>query len=406
MQTSTAARTAPPPRAAPPRLSTRRREAIACYIFISPAILGLVLFALGPMVASLLLSFTNFDMLTTPTWVGLANYRALLDDELFLKSLRVTAIYSGVTVPLILVISFVLALLLNQKIRGMYFFRSVYYLPTVMSGVAVAMLWRWMFNGDYGLINTALDQVGITGPNWFQSEEWALPALIVTSLWTFGGTTLIYLAGLQGVPGELYEAAQVDGASRLRQHLHITVPMVSHVTFFNLVMGVIGSLQVFAEPYVLTKGGPNNSTLLLPLYLYRNAFDYLKMGYASAIAWVSFLVVLCSPCWSSGHCPTGCTTKAARPGGRRADDDTVAGTGRARSPAQDDARTPTLRIGAGPARIARLSVSYLSPRHRRTGHPDAVLLDALDRAEDTRGRLQDAAARGSPSHSSATSPRR
>ncbi len=244
------------------------------------------------MVASLLLSFTNFDMLTTPTWVGLANYRALLDDEIFLKSLRVTAIYSGVTVPMVLVISFVLALLLNQKIRGMYFFRSVYYLPTVMSGVAVAMLWRWMFNGDYGLINTALDQVGIIGPNWFQSEEWALPALIVTSLWTFGATTLIYLAGLQGVPGELYEAAQVDGASRLRQHLHITVPLVSHVTFFNLVMGVIGSLQVFAEPYVLTKGGPNNATLLLPLYLYRNAFVYLKMGYASAIAWVSFLVVL------------------------------------------------------------------------------------------------------------------
>jgi multiple sugar transport system permease protein len=292
VQTSAPAGTASPPRAAPPRLSSRRREAIACYIFISPAVIGLVLFALGPMIASLLLSFTNFDMLTAPTWVGLANYRALLEDEIFHKSLRVTAIYSGVTVPLTLVISFVLALLLNQKIRGMYFFRSVYYLPTVMSGVAVAMLWRWMFNGDYGLINSVLDQFGIIGPNWFRSEEWSLPALIVTSLWTFGATTLIYLAGLQGVPGELYEAAQVDGANRFRQHLHITMPMVSHVTFFNLVIGVIGSLQVFAEPYVLTNGGPNNSTLLLPLYLYRNAFEYLKMGYASAIAWVSFLVVL------------------------------------------------------------------------------------------------------------------
>jgi multiple sugar transport system permease protein len=278
--------------ARPPRLNMRRREAIACYVFMTPAILGLVLFALGPMLASLLLSFTNFDMLTLPTWVGLDNYRQLVNDELFLKSLRVTATYSLVTVPLILVISFVLALLLNQKLRGMYFFRSVYYLPTVMSGVAVGMLWRWMFNGEYGLINTALGKIGITGPNWFLSEEWALPALIVTSLWTFGGTTLIYLAGLQGVPAELYEAAQVDGANRLRQHLHITVPMVSHVTFFNLVMGVIGSLQVFAEPYVLTGGGPNNSTLLLPLYLYRNAFEFLKMGYASAIAWVSFVVVL------------------------------------------------------------------------------------------------------------------
>lgn len=284
--------TLPEHRAAPPRLTMRRREAIACYVFMSPAILGLLLFALGPMLASLALSFTNFDMLTAPTWVGLANYRELMSDDLFLKSLRVTATYSLVTVPLILVISFVLALLLNQKIRGMSFFRSIYYLPTVISGVAVAMLWRWMFNGDYGLVNAALDWFGITGPNWFVSEKWALPALIVTSLWTFGGTTLIYLAGLQGVPDQLYEAAQVDGASRPRQHLHITIPMLSHVTFFNLVIGVIGSLQVFAEPYVLTNGGPNNATLLLPLYLYRNAFQFLKMGYASSIAWVSFLIVV------------------------------------------------------------------------------------------------------------------
>lgn len=278
----------------PPRrkLSMRSREAIACYVFMAPAILGLLLFAIGPMIASFLLSFTEYDMLAAPQWVGLANYQALIGDELFHKSLRVTAIYSLVTVPTILVLSFILANLLNQKIRGMSFFRSVYYLPTVISGVAVAMLWRWMFNGEYGLINTLLDKLGIDGPNWFQDESWALPALIVTSLWTFGGTTLIYLAGLQSVPNEIYEAAQVDGASRFRQHLHITVPMVSNVTFFNLVMGVIGSLQVFAEPFVLTGGGPNNATLLLPLYLYRNAFEYLKMGYASAIAWVSFLIVL------------------------------------------------------------------------------------------------------------------
>ncbi|MBM7791176.1 carbohydrate ABC transporter permease [Tenggerimyces flavus] len=281
--------TSTPPRR---RLSMRRREAIACYIFMAPAILGLLLFAIGPMIASLLLSFTEYDMLSAPQWVGLANFQALIGDELFHKSLRVTAVYSLVTVPTILVISFILANLLNQKIRGISFFRSVYYLPTVISGVAVAMLWRWMFNGEYGLVNTLLDKIGIDGPNWFQDESWALPALIVTSLWTFGSTTLIYLAGLQGVPNEIYEAAQVDGASRLRQHLHITMPMVSNVTFFNLVMGVIGSLQVFAEPFVLTGGGPNNSTLLLPLYLYRNAFEYLKMGYASAIAWASFLIVL------------------------------------------------------------------------------------------------------------------
>lgn len=276
----------------PRRFNMRRREAIACYVFIAPAVVGMLLFAIGPMIASALLSFTSYDMLTPPTWVGLENYRTLWEDELFWKSLRVTAVYSAVTVPSILVISFVLATMLNQKLRGMYFFRSVYYLPTVLSGVAVAMLWRWMFNPEYGLINTFLDKLGIDGPSWFLSETWALPALIVTGLWTFGGTTLIYLAGLQGVPPELYEAAQVDGANRLRQHLHITIPMVSNVTFFNLVIGIIGSLQVFAEPYVLTGGGPNNSTMLLPLYLYRNGFEYLKMGYASAIAWVSFLLVL------------------------------------------------------------------------------------------------------------------
>ena len=275
-----------------PRLSTRRREAIACYIFMAPAILGMLLFSIGPMIASFLLSFTQYDMLTAPSWIGTQNYRQLIHDDLFLKSLRITAVYSLVTVPLILVLSFILATMLNQKIRGMSFFRSLYYLPTVMSGVAVAMLWRWMFNKQYGLVNTILGKLGISGPAWFLSETWALPALIVTGLWTFGGTTLIYLAGLQGVPKELYEAAEVDGASRLRQHRHITLPMISNVTFFNLVMGVIGSLQVFAEPYVLTGGGPNNSTLLLPLYLYRNAFQYLKMGYASAIAWVSFVIVL------------------------------------------------------------------------------------------------------------------
>jgi multiple sugar transport system permease protein len=166
------------------RWSMRRREAIACYVFMAPAILGLLLFAIGPMIASFLLSFTEYDMLAAPRWVGLANYQALFEDELFLKSLRVTAVYSLVTVPTILVISFVLANLLNQKLRGISFFRSVYYLPTVISGVAVAMLWRWMFNGEYGLVNTLLDKIGIDGPAWFLDERWALPALIVTSLWT------------------------------------------------------------------------------------------------------------------------------------------------------------------------------------------------------------------------------
>jgi multiple sugar transport system permease protein len=191
-----------------------------------------------------------------------------------------------------MVIALLLAILLNSKLPALPFFRSAYYLPSVISGVAVAMLWQWMFNGDFGLINVALSKIGIDGPPWLTDEAWAPRALILMSLWSFGGAMLIYLAGLQSVPKELYEAAQTDGASRLRQHLHVTVPMLSTVTLFNLIMGIINSLQVFAEPFVLTKGGPNNSTLLLPLYLYQNAFSYLRMGYASAIAWVAFAIIV------------------------------------------------------------------------------------------------------------------
>jgi multiple sugar transport system permease protein len=244
------------------------------------------------MIASLGLSFTSYDMLTSPVWTGTENYSALFADPIFRKSLSVTLIYGVVSVPATLVLALVLAILLNAKLPGLKFFRSAYYLPSVISGVAVAMVWKWMFNGEYGLINAALAKVGIQGPAWLTDEQWALRALIFMSLWSFGGAMLIYLAGLQGVPKEFYEAAKVDGASTFRQHLHVTVPMLSTVTLFNLIMGIISSLQVFAEPFVLTQGGPNNSTLLLSVYLYQNAFEYLKMGYAAAIAWVAFAIIL------------------------------------------------------------------------------------------------------------------
>jgi len=271
----------------------RRREAVWCYVFLTPAVLGLLLFSLGPMVASFLLSFTSYDLLSSPEWSGLENYAALAADPLFRKSLGVSLVYGLVSVPATLVLALVLAVMLNAKIPGLAFFRSAYYLPSVISGVAVAMLWKWLFNGEYGLINVALGKFGIAGPAWLTDEHWALRALILMSLWGFGGTMLIYLAGLQSVPKELYEAAQVDGASRWRQHLHVTVPMLSSVTLFNLIMGVINALQVFAEPFVLTpNGGPDNSTLLLSVYLYQNAFQYLKMGYASAIAWATFAIIL------------------------------------------------------------------------------------------------------------------
>jgi multiple sugar transport system permease protein len=284
-----AARPVPPARR---KKTLSRRQALWCYIFIAPALLGLLLFSLGPMVASFLMSFTSYDLLSTPQWVGAQNYIDLSQDQLFRKSLAVTLIFGLVSVPAILVLALVLAILLNAAIPAKAFFRSAYYLPSVISGVAVATLWKWLFNGEYGLINAALAGIGIDGPAWLTDERWALRALILMSLWSFGATMLIYLAGLQGVPKELYEAAQVDGASRFRQHLHVTVPMLSSVTLFNLIMGIIGALQVFAEPLVLTKGGPNNATLLLSVYLYNNAFQYLKMGYASAIAWVIFAIIL------------------------------------------------------------------------------------------------------------------
>ncbi len=268
------------------------REAIHCYIFMLPAILGILLFWLGPMVASFIFSFTSYDMLSSPTWVGSENYRTLIEDELFWKSLRVTGIYSLVSVPLVVLTALALAVLLNQPFRGIIFFRSVFYLPTIMSGVAVATLWSWIFQPEFGIVNVLLDKVGIRGPAWLVDERWALPALIITTLWTVGGSMLIFLAGLQGIPDDLYEAAEIDGAGRWRRFQTITLPMISHVTFFNLVLGIIGALQVFTEAFVMTNGGPNNSTLLLSLYLYRNAFEFLKMGYASAIAWVMFMVVL------------------------------------------------------------------------------------------------------------------
>lgn len=272
----------------------RRREARWCYIFITPAILGLLLFCIGPMVASLWLSFTQYNMLTAPAWIGVENYVNLFQDDLFWKSLRVTLQYGLFTVPGTLLVGLVVAILLNAKIPAMGFFRSAYYLPTVIGGVAVARVWAMLYNPQVGLFNQVLGMFGIKGPGWLTDENWALWSLIFMGIWGFGGTMLIYLAGLQSIPKELYEAAEVDGATKLRQHLYITVPMLSGVTFFNLVMGVIGSLQVFAEPFVLTQGTgrPNNSTLLLPLYLYQNAFSYLKMGYASAIAWVVFAITL------------------------------------------------------------------------------------------------------------------
>ncbi len=269
-----------------------RSEAIHSYVFMSPVIFGLLIFTLGPMGISLALSFSDYNLLNEFRLIGPANYTKLIEEPLFWQSLRISAVYSAVSVPLGLSLALFLAILLNKKIRGIYVFRSIYYLPTVISGVGVAMLWKWIFNGKHGILNNLLGIVGITGPNWLLDEQWALVALIITSVWGVGGTMLIYLAGLQGIPVELMEAAEIDGANRWAQFRYITLPLLSNVTFFNLVLGIIGALQYFTDAFVITGGGPNNATLFIAVYLYRHAFQYLNFGYAAAISWVLFFIVM------------------------------------------------------------------------------------------------------------------
>ena len=274
-------------------ISNRQREACWFYALISPWIVGFLVFTAWPLLASLYYSFTHYDIVNPPVWAGLDNYRALIGDELFWKALKVTSIYTFVSVPLGLALSLGLALLLNEPIPGMRFFRTAFYLPTIVSGVALAMLWIWIFNPDFGLINYLIWRVtGLNGPLWLQSETWVLPALIIISLWGVGGTVVIYLAGIQGIPTELYEAAELDGAIGLRRVWSITIPLLTPVIFFTGVTGMIGTFQVFTTAQVATQGGPNYASLFYVLYLYQVAFRDFQMGYASALAWVLFLIVL------------------------------------------------------------------------------------------------------------------
>lgn len=273
------------------RISLQAREELMGWLCVAPAIGGFVAFVAGPILASLYFSLTEFRLISAPRWTGASNYTALFDDPLFWQSLRVTFLYASMALPLGLVSSLALAVLLNQPIKGVSFWRTVYYLPAVVSGVAVAVLWSWILNPEFGLINVLLKLVGIRGPNWLSDTRTALPSLVLIGLWGVGGSMVIYLSGLQGIPTELYEAAEIDGAGSWRRFISITLPLLSPVIFFNLVMGLIGVFQYFTEPFIITRGGPENSTLTYMLYLYRNAFGYFKMGYASALAWVLFIIV-------------------------------------------------------------------------------------------------------------------
>ena len=278
-------------------MRARRRRAtlkrnLEGWLFASPWIIGFLLWTLGPMVASFVLTFMEWDLVSSPEWVGARNLREMVHDSVLLQALKVTTIYALLSVPLHLIFGLALAMLLNTKVAGMRFYRTAFYLPSVLSGVAVALLWRWLFSPEFGLVNVLLSYFGVQGPSWLADERWALPSLVIMSLWGVGAGTIIYLAGLQGIPTDLYEAAEVDGARGWARFRHITLPLMTPVLFFQLIVGMIGALQIFTPALIMTNGGPNNATNFVLLYLYRNAFQYFRMGYASAIAWVLFVYIL------------------------------------------------------------------------------------------------------------------
>lgn len=278
----------------------RRREAAWGWVFVLPAVLGLVFFQLGPVLASLYLSFTNYDIVSAPKWIGLANYERLAGvDQLYAKSLGITAYYSLLSIPLSLLVAYLVALLMNQKVRGISIYRTLWYLPSLVPATVNGVLWLWLLNRDFGPVNYFLRLAGLPAPAWLSDPAWTVPSLVLVHLWAVGNSVLIFLAGLQGVPQHLYEAAEVDGATWFHKLWHITVPMTSSIIFFNLVIGVIQSFQVFGLVYTLftpsateaTTAGPENAALVYVLYLYRNAFLYFKNGYASAMAWVLLLII-------------------------------------------------------------------------------------------------------------------
>lgn len=268
--------------------------------FASPWLIGLCIFGIYPIIASLYYSLCRYNILKPPQFIGLENYQLLLDDRLFWKSLYNTIWLTAIGLPLQLMAALGAAMLLNARVRGQSFFRTCFYLPSLVPAVATAIVWLWIFNPELGILNTALGWLGISGPGWMTDPNWSKPALVLVGIWGMGGTMIIFLAGLQQVPKALYEAALVDGAGAWQRFRNVTIPILSPVIFFNLVMGIIGSFQYFTHVYVMTAGlaggargvgGPEASTLVYPLYLYQNAFLYFRMGYASAMAWILFIIV-------------------------------------------------------------------------------------------------------------------
>lgn len=277
------------------KLSRRDRRALLTgLLFISPWVVGFLAFRVFPFLASLYYSFTFYPVLETPRWIGLQNFSRLFDDPRFLTSLYNSMYYAVFAVPLGAIAGILLALLLNMKVRGLSAFRTIFYLPSITPVVATAIVWLWMFNPRNGIVNYVLALVGIRGPGWLGSPEWAKPALILMSLWGVGGAVVIYLAALQDVPRELVEAAHLDGANTAQRIWYVTLPMISPVILFNVITGLIAAFQFFTEVHVMTGGSgrPADSTLMMSIYLWQTAFQFFKMGYASAQAWFMFLIIV------------------------------------------------------------------------------------------------------------------
>ncbi len=276
-----------------PWLTSRRKEALIAYLFLSPWLVGFLVLTIGAMVYSLRLSFFETNLLTTNVYVGLDNYRALLDNPTFWKALRITGTYTAIVVPVGTVLALGIAMLLNNQLVLSGVWRTVYYLPAVVSGVSVAVVWNWVLNpSSNGLMNQFLSVFGVGSLRWFSSSDWALPGLILIALWGTGSNMLLYLAGLQSIPSDVKEAARVDGAGPLRAFFTVTLPLLTPTIFFNVVINIIAAFQVFTTVSVITEGGPNNATLTMVYYLYREAFRTFNFGYASAIAWALFAIIM------------------------------------------------------------------------------------------------------------------
>lgn len=276
----------------------KQKEALLGYAYISPWLIGFIVFTVGPLIASLYLGFTQYNLLTPAKFVGFQNYVQVFHDHSFWQSLYVTFYYAIFSVPLDLLVALLLAVMLNQKVKFMRWFRTVFYLPAILPPVAVAILWNWILNPEYGILNRFLGFLHLPQPQWLIAPQWTVPSFIVMSIWGVGTWMITFLAGLQDVPASLYEAAIIDGASTLKKFWYVTLPMISPVLFFNLVMGIIGSFSFFTQAFVMGSGyggqgaGVSNAGLFYALYIYIQGFSELNMGYASALAWVLFFIVL------------------------------------------------------------------------------------------------------------------